>query len=241
MPSGVRWIVCLISSLMLTGCAANDLVVKRQVEAEAKIEHLIEAGKKGEQRLNDLSSQLQLQEDQTRVSVAQLKQLQTTIQELRIAQEELKTRVILMAQQAPAPKIEVVNQEPSPAGRDAGPPSEYVKAFGLYSANNFPAAIEAFETFLKSRPQSEYAANAVYWIGECYYSRSDLVKAQANFQRVLDSYPKSAKVPDALLKLGYTLSALKEKDKAAAIFERLIRSYPGSPASAKARERLTAN
>lgn len=241
MPSGVRWSACLISFLVLTGCAANDLMVKRQAEAEARIEHLTQAGKKGEQRLNELSAQLQGQEDRARGTAELVKQLQTTIQELRVAQEELKARVTLLAQQAATPKIEVVNREPAPKGKDAGPPPDYLKAFGLYSANNFPAAIEAFEAFLKGNPQSEYAANAAYWIGECHYTLSDLPRAEAAFRKVVDGYPRSAKAPDALLKLGYTLSARGEKEKAAAIFEGLIKSHPGSQAAAKARERLTAN
>ncbi|GFE59731.1 tol-pal system protein YbgF [Geobacter sp. AOG2] len=237
MPSGIRWAACVVASLALAGCASNDLMVKRQTETEAKVEHLLQSGKKAEQRMNELSGQIQSQEDQAKVVSAQLKQLQDTIRELRSAQDELKARISLQA----APKIEVINQEPAPKGKDYGPPSDYVKAFGLYSANSFPAAIEAFEAFLKSDPKSSYAANAIYWIGECHYSLSELAKARDAFQKVVDDYSRSAKAPDALLKLGYTLAAMNEKDKAAAVYERLIKIYPGSPAAAKARERLTAN
>lgn len=241
MPSDIRWAACVIACLALTGCAGNDLMLKRQAEAEAKIEHLLQADKKGEQRVNDLFAQIQAQDDQAKAFAVQLKQLQSANQELRIAQDELKARVTLLAQQAATPKIEVVNPEAAPKGKDSGPPSEYVKAFGLYSANNFGAAVEAFETFLRNNPQSEYAANAIYWIGECHYTQSDLVKAQTAFQKVVDAYPKSNKAPDALLKLGYVLSATKEKDKAKVTFENLIKLYPGSLAATKARERLTAN
>ena len=127
----------------------------------------------------------------------------TTIRELRKSQDELKARFILLSQQTPPAKIEVVNQEAPAKGRDSGPPADYVKAFGLYSANNFPEAITAFETFLKNNPQSEYAANALYWIGECHYSLSDLPKAKDIFFKVAGNYPNSPKAPDALLKLGY--------------------------------------
>jgi tol-pal system protein YbgF len=230
-----------LAAFSLAGCAANDLMVKRQAEAEAKIEHLIQSGKTTEQRVNELSGQVQGQDEKAREAVAQVKQLQAVVQDMRIAQEELKARVALLSQQAATPKIEVVNPEPAPKGKDIGPPPEYLKAFGLYSANSFRPAIEAFEAFLKENPRSEYAANALYWVGECHYSLSDFAAARTTFQKVLDTYPKSPKFPDALLKLGYSLSALKEKEKANAAFERLIKSYPGNPAAAKARERLTAN
>ena len=241
MPSGIRWTSCFIACLVLTGCAGNDLMLKRQAEAEAKIEHLLQNDKKGGQRMNDLFDRIQIQDDQARAFAVQLKQLQSANQELRSAQEELKVQVTLLAQQAATPRIEVVNPEGAPKGKDSGPPAEYVKAFGLYSANNFNAAIEAFETFIKNNPRGDYVPNAIYWIGECHYTQSDLAKAQESFQKVVADYPKSSKAPDAMLKLGYVLSAMKEKDKAMAIFESLIKLYPGSPAAGKARERLTAN
>lgn len=241
MPSGFRWIACLLFGFMMTGCAADDLMVKRQAEADARIEHLIQSGQKGEQHLNEIAAQLQLQEEQSKGNAAMVKQIQAAMQELRVAHEELKARVTLLAQQSATPKIAVVNQEPAPKGKDSGPPAEYLNAFGLYSSNSFPAAIEAFEAFLKSKPQSDYAANAVYWIGECHYSLSDFAKALSVFQKVVDTYPRSAKAPDAMLKIGYALAAMKDKEKAGATFERLIKLHPSSQAAVKARERLTAN
>jgi tol-pal system protein YbgF len=162
--------------------------------------------------------------------------------ELLASRDELNARVASLALQTQTPKVEIVNQ-PSPAktARESGHPAEYIKAFGLYSANKFPAAIDAFESFLKNNPRSDYAANALYWIGECYYSLSDFPKAKDVFLKVSESYPKSSKTPDALLKLGYTLSALNEKEKAAGIFEKIITSYPSSPAAIKARERLNSH
>jgi tol-pal system protein YbgF len=241
MVSGRRWFACCISCLALTGCAGNDLLVKRQSETEAKVEHLIQSSRKMDQRTNELADQVRIQDNQARDARAQLKQLEETVSELRKSQDELRERVLLMAQQKATPKIEVVNQEPALKGRDTGPPAEYVRAFGLYSANNFADAITAFETFMHNNPQSDFAANALYWIGECHYSLSDLPRAKEIFLRVSGSYPNSSKAPDAMLKLGYTLAAMKEKGKANAIFENLIKSYPSSPAAAKARERLTAN
>jgi len=241
MVSGNRLISCLVLCLSLTGCAANDLMLKRQSESEAKVEQLIQASRKSDVRINELSGQLQARDEQAKATASQITQFQETIRELRRSQDELKARVMLLAQQTGTPKIEVVNQDSTPKGKETGPPAEYVKAFGLYSSNNFAGAITAFDTFLKNNPQSDYAANALYWIGECHYTLSDLPRAKETFFKVAGNYPNSSKAPDALLKLGYTLAAMKEKDKANGIFENLIKSYPSSPAASKARERLTAN
>jgi len=242
MPFCIRVVTCLLASAALTGCGANDLIIKRQSEAEAKIEHLIQAGKKNEQRQNEFAARLQNQDDRQSAAAEQIKRLQDALKELRASQDETSARTALLDQRAATPKVEVVNPAPpAKTGRESGPPADYVKAFGLYSANNFAAAIASFEAFVKANPHSDYTANALYWIGECHYSLSDLPKAREAFFKVAGSYPNSSKAPDSLLKLGYTLSAMKEKEKAQAIFESLIKSYPSSPAAVKARERLSAH
>jgi tol-pal system protein YbgF len=242
MPTGSRLVPFLFLSLFLSGCAANDLVVKRQAESDVKIEFLIQSSKKAEQRHNDLAGLLQVQDERLQAVTGEIKQLRDENRDLRTSNDELKVRIAKLVQQAQTPIVEIVNQSsPAKAARESDPPAEYLKAFGLYSANNFPSAIEAFESFLRNNPQSDYAANAVYWIGECHYTLSDLPKAKEAFLKVSESYPKSTKTPDALLKLGYTLAALKENEKATGIFERIITSYPSSPAAIKARERLKAH
>jgi len=239
MPSSSRLISYLFLSVFLSGCAANDLMVKRQAESEAKIEFLIQSSKKAEQRHNELAGLLQVQDERLQSVSGEIKQLKGETLDLKTSRDELNARVARLAQQSQTPKVEIVNQpSTAKATRESGPPAEYLKAFGLYSANNFPAAIESFETFLKNNPQSDYAANALYWIGECHYTLSDLPNAKEAFSKVVEVYPKSSKRPDALLKLGYTLAAMKEKQKATVIFERVITSYPSSPAAIKARERL---
>ncbi|NTW98373.1 MAG: tol-pal system protein YbgF [Geobacteraceae bacterium] len=216
--------------------------MKRQVESEAKIEFLIQSSKKAEQRYNEFAGLFQVQEDHFKSLSGEIKRLRDDNRDLRVSGDELKARVSILTQQSQTPKVEIVHP-PSPVKviKESGPPEEYIKSFGLYSANNFPAAIESFESFLKNHPQSDYAANAVYWIGECHYTLSDLPKAKEAFSKVVEVYPKSSKTPDALLKLGYTLSAMKEKEKATGVFERIITSYPSSPAAIKARERLNAH
>lgn len=242
MPSVSQSLPYVFICILLSGCAANDLIVKRQAESEAKIEFLIQSSKKAEQRYNELAALQQVQDGRIQSAEGEIKLLKDEQRGLQVSNDELKATVALFAQHARTPKVEIVNQ-PSPVKEagESGPPAEYIKSFGLYSTNNFSAAIVSFESFLRNNPQSDYAANAVYWIGECHYTLSDLPKAKEAFLKVSENYPKSPKVPDALLKLGYTLLAMKEKDKATGVFERIIKSYPSSHAAIKARERLNAH
>jgi len=248
MPSGSRLVPYLFIALFLSGCAANDMVVKRQAESEAKIEFLIQTTKNAEQRQNEFAGLLQGQDDRLKSLTGEIKLLREENRELRTSRDELKARIASLVQQKQTPKVEIVNQPPpakaaneNKEARETGPPAEYLKAFGLYSANNFSAAIMSFESFLKNNPQSDYAANAEYWIGECHYTLSDLPRAKEAFLKVVENHPKSSKAPDALLKLGYTLAAMNEKEKAKVIFENIITAYPSSLAAIKARERLTAH
>ena len=241
MGQGAGLICSVLMLSLLTGCAAGDLMLKRQSETEARVEQLVQAGKRAETRLTELTTRIQAREEQQKELLAEMKQFRESLGELRSSRDELSARLTLLSQKIATPKIEVVNQDPAPKSREPGPNAGYLKAFGLYTANRFTEAIAAFEAFLKDDPRSEYAANAVYWIGECHYTLAAFTLAGEMFSRVAEEYPASSKAPDALLKLGYTLAAQKEKDKARGVFERLIKSHPGSPAAAKARERLTAH
>ncbi len=236
MPFGIRTAACAASCLALTACASHDLMVKRQTEAEAKIEHLIQADMRSTQRMNELSASLLTLEQRVRDADIRIDKLRTALDGARARVEPAAP-----APSSPAPAIELINREPAATGKENGPPAEYVKAFGLYSTNSFSAAIQAFRDFLSHAPESDYTPNALYWIGECHYSLADLPAAATAFQSVATGYPASAKAPDALLKLGYTQTAMKQRTKATRTFENLIRQYPSSPAAAKARERLTAH
>lgn len=223
--------------LLLGGCGANDLVVKRQTETETRVEHLFQVTGEVETRLKELSARLATLEEQDVQRATLFRELADGVRELKDVNQALQAKLQTVAV-ATTPKVEVVNPDASGRGKDSGPPAAYLKAFGLYSANNFAAAVTAFDQFLKGTPSGEYTPNAHYWIGECYYSSSDIPKALVAFQKVVDSWPRHAKAPDALLKIGYSHAALKQPEKARAAFERLIRQYPGSPGAVKARERL---
>ncbi len=229
--------VASIAMVLLAGCAANDLMVKRQTEAETKLEHLYQVTGGLEARYNELSGRLMTLEEQEAQRGKLFQELQASLRELKESNQALESK-LQHAPVAASPKIEVVNPEPNQKVKDGGPPQSYVKAFGLYSTNSFSEAVAAFQAFVKEQPKSEYVPNAHYWIGECYYSMSDLQQALPAFQKVLDSWPRHPKAADALLKIGYSRAALKQQDKAKAAFEQLIRNYPGSPAALKARERL---
>src|SRR3954465_9140467 len=98
MAPGIRTFAWITAFCALTGCAANDLMLKRQAEVEAKVEHLIQADKKNLKYINEQAGQAQDLTDQIKVLGAQLKQVQESLLDLRNGQDEFKTRLNLLAQ-----------------------------------------------------------------------------------------------------------------------------------------------
>ncbi|HUX74997.1 MAG TPA: tol-pal system protein YbgF [Steroidobacteraceae bacterium] len=124
---------------------------------------------------------------------------------------------------------------PAQAGDDQ---AHYEAAFTLLRKAEYDQAIGAFKGFLSAYPQSQYAANAQYWLGETYYVKGRTADALQAFQAVVDDYGQSRKLPDALLKVGYCDDDLKQWDKAKQVLGEVAAKYPDTPAGHLAVQRL---
>ena len=105
----------------------------------------------------------------------------------------------------------------------------YQQAYGTFKKGDYPTALKLFETFLRAYPESEYADNARYWIGECYLQQGDYERAILEYEKVIKQYPKGDKVPSALLKQGFAFLNLGDRVDAKLIFQKVIKEYPQSP------------
>lgn len=225
--------------VMISGCANTDLVMKKQTETDARLERLVQGNAAVNSQLAELTREMNDLEAQVKSNTSGLAELKPAIGRMRDDVDAISRQKSSDAASNAVPRIEVVNRDPSPGDKDASAQNAYMKAFGLYSANNYPGAIEAFSSFIKSYPKSEYAGNAMYWIGECHYTQQEFPKAINAFNRVLTEYPKGNKVPDAILKIGFSYISINDQAKAKVALQNLIDKYPNSQAAAKARERLS--
>jgi tol-pal system protein YbgF len=114
----------------------------------------------------------------------------------------------------------------------------YQKAFDMLKEGRYKMANAEFKGFLTKYPQSSYAGNAQYWLGESNYVSRQFEQAVTEFGKVMNNYPASNKVPDAMLKLGYTYYELKQFDQARNILSQLQQKYPQSTAARLAGKRL---
>jgi len=128
------------------------------------------------------------------------------------------------------------------AGSQAGDPEQeklyYDAAFDLIKAKDFDKASQAFAAFLRKYPNSQYAGNAQYWLGEVNLAKGDLQGAGQAFARVSQAYPQHSKVPDSLYKLADVELRLGNRDKAQGVLRQVIAQYPNTSAAQLAQRQL---
>lgn len=110
---------------------------------------------------------------------------------------------------------------------------DYDAAYALVKAKKPQQAVDAFGGFIVRYPDHPYAANALYWRGECYYQLGDYTGAVNQFDTLTIRYPGSNKLAEGLLKLGLSHRKLGSTAKARAAFERLKKDFPTSQAAKK--------
>ena len=115
----------------------------------------------------------------------------------------------------------------------------YQKARSLLLENDQDSAADLFATFAKQHPEHGLADNALYWLGECHYTKGRYDKAVEVFKQLVNTYPKAEKVPDALLKTGYAYLSMDDVNRASHFLKLVIKKYPFSPAAEKAEAKLS--
>ncbi|MDT4805467.1 Outer membrane protein assembly factor BamD [compost metagenome] len=132
-------------------------------------------------------------------------------------------------------------QQPAASSEPADPAKEklyYDAAFDLIKTKDFDKASQAFSAFLRKYPNSQYAGNAQYWLGEVNLAKGDLQAAGQAFAKVSQAYPSSPKVADSLYKLGDVERRLGNTDRARGIFQQVAAQYPGTSAAQLAQRDL---
>lgn len=114
----------------------------------------------------------------------------------------------------------------------------YQAAFDTLKEGRYKKAKSELKAFLKNHPDSSFAGNAQYWLGEAHYVTREFKQGITEFKRVLSNYPRSLKIPDAMLKLGYTYYELKQYDQAKLLLQDLRKRFPKSTAFRLAGKRL---
>lgn len=119
-----------------------------------------------------------------------------------------------------------------------GEQESYQAALTLLKSGRYEDAIQSYQVFLITYPDSSFADNAQYWMAEAYYVLKNFQSSIVQFQKVISAYPDSRKVPDAYLKMGFAYYELKEWTKAQSALEKVITDYSSSTAARLAQRRI---
>lgn len=127
---------------------------------------------------------------------------------------------------------------PAPLGAGVSPQRMYDTAWADYTNGQWALAIQGFEAYIKTFPQSELADDAQFYIGQTYYADGAFQESVTAFEQVLLAYPDGNVVPDASYKRGLALDRLGETDRAQQAFELVVQNYPESTMATLAQQAL---
>jgi len=124
---------------------------------------------------------------------------------------------------------------------------DYEAAFRLYRAGDYQSAVARFQAFVQAHPDSDYADNALFWMGECHQKLGDFVLAAVTFERVHKEFPAGNKVPDALYRQAVALveigrqkgERVEYESAAREVLQRILDEYPRSERADEARTLLS--
>lgn len=236
-----RLAVLVCTSAVMIGCASSP-----------KVDPIAQTLGSHDQQLTDLRSEVsQLRALVEGISAAglgtSLVSMEEELRNLRGQVEALEYELRDMQQRrrsvvgsnersvaTPAPS----QSAPSSTAADPDDQKAYLGAFSKLKSGSYESAIQSFRSFLSDFPQSAYAPNAQYWIGEAYYVQRDFDAAWKAFDNVSQSYPQSLKAADARLKQGLIRVDQGRMDEARKILQQVAAEHAGSSAGRLAAERL---
>jgi len=124
------------------------------------------------------------------------------------------------------------------APSNLAPKEIYDMAYADYIKGSYNLAIDGFKIYRDQFPDSPLADNALYWIGECYFSQRKFEEAIEQFNLLLFDYPQGDKTPAAYLKKGLCFLELGKKEEALSVFKLLITKYPNEEETRLAQQKI---
>lgn len=208
------------------------------------LERMFATRTESQHRLQQQLDTMQTEVNELRGSIElhnyQLERILDRQRELYAEIDKRMSSIATVAPSASSPLEDSVSQGSS-ATLSENENEAYDKAVNLILKDKlYDQAIPAFQSFLKNYPNSSYASNAHYWLGQLLFNKQDWVGASAQFQALVSKYSDSNKRADALLKLGITEIERANSARAKQLWEQVVKEYPDSPSSKLAEKRLKA-
>ena len=121
---------------------------------------------------------------------------------------------------------------------DVEPDRVYSASYNDYLVGNYSLAVNGFQDFLTNYPDSEYADNASYYLGDCYLQQKIFEMALRSFEQTVNLFPGGDKMSTAYYKIAQVLMQQNRMDDAIATLKKLEQLFPGSTEARLAGEDL---
>lgn len=225
----------LVPSLAMAQAPVENLKSNSFVDRLTTLERTISARNQAQQVIQIQLDEMQLEVNELRGALElHTHKLEQILQRQRELYLEIDRRVESISV---APPQEVVDT--TPVVQTPGESEVYDNAVNLIlKEKKYDEAIPEFQSFLEQYPQSQYAPNAHYWLGQLLFNKRDWGNAEQHFQQVVQFYPDSSKRPDSILKLGVIAQRRSNIAKATQLFEQVISEYPDASEKRLAETRL---
>ena len=237
-----------LSLLCVSGAAVNaapapvaDINSGSNEQRISALERMFTARTSTQHRIQQQLDQLQNEVNELRGSVEEHNyQLEKILQRQRELYLEIDKRIEAVVTKVPPntaddPAEDMLTEYPlSESGNEA-----YDKAVNLIlKEKRYEQAIPAFRMFLQNFPNSGYASNAHYWLGQLLFNKQDWAGASEQFKSLVNNYPDSSKRADAMLKLGVSEFERSNIARAQQLWQQVVAQYPDSSAKKLASKRL---
>jgi len=131
---------------------------------------------------------------------------------------------------------------PNPAPAAATPPPSastlYESALHDILTKKYDLAQSEFQDYLKYYPKTDYASNAVFYLGEIAFVQQRYPEALDHYSDVIANFPSSFKLGAARYKRGVTYIAMGKKPEGIADLRATVRLFPKSDEDQAARTKL---
>jgi len=251
MPKHFFLLLVLLIFLMITGCASRGDIVQFKedmIYLRGQVERLRSENNEIKEQLRNLSRSDVVELDGLQKVRADLlsqidglsqkslnmdSKLEDILSRITILMDELEQWVV---RRAPPDSLQTETE----TGRLTGSPKElYDSAYLDLKQGNHLLALQVFQELLRQYPESEYANNAQYWVGEIFYAKGEYDTAFVEFQKVVTEYPNGEKVRAALLKMGYCLLQQNDPEGTRRYLNAVIQQFPDTEEADLARMKLS--
>ena len=228
------------SSTSMTAAQPSGSLEQRLTTLERIVEARTEAQLRMAQQLQTLLDEVSELRGVTETHTYQLDEI---LQRQRDLYQEIDRRVSAIQQptannNAAVMPVDTPVATPSYSS-DVSENDAYDKAVNMVLKDRrYEAAIPEFENFIQNYPNSGYAPNAHYWLGQLLFNNNELAKAKTHFERVVNNFPQSNKVADALLKLGQVAERENQKDAALRYYRQLVDKHSTATSAKLAQDRM---